>query len=185
MSDSFTSSFQTVMTKRMEALDKDLAKVRTGRASISILDGIKIDYYGSLTPLNQVASLSTPDAKSIVIAPFEKKYISVIERAIQIADIGIQPNNDGSVVRLAVPPLNEERRVKIAKTVKKLGEETKIAVRRVRQDANSQIKKQIKAKELAEDESKKLQKDIQALTDDFIKKIDHKVELKEKEILSI
>ena len=176
---------QELMTKKIDHLDRDLQKTRTGRASTSLLDGIRIEYYGTLTPLNQVASLSTPDARTIVISPFEKKLAGEIERAIQIADIGIQPSNDGNVIRLPVPPLNEERRKQIAKEIKKLGEDTKVAVRLVRQDVNTKIKKAEKAKELGEDESKDLQKEVQDCTDGFIKKIAEKVSSKEKEILSL
>jgi ribosome recycling factor len=172
------------MKKKLLGLDKDLSRVRTGRASVSLLDGVKVDYYGTLTPLSQVASLSTPDARQIVISPFEKKSLSDIERAIQIAQIGIQPTNDGHVIRLPIPPLNEERRKEIAKSVKKFGEEAKVGIRKIRQDWNTQVKKMEKDKELGEDESKKLQKEIQDKTDDYIKKIDEKAAAKEKEILS-
>lgn len=173
------------MKKKVESLERDLHKTRTGRASVSMLDGIRVDYYGTPTPLNQVASLSTPDARTIVISPFEKQLASEIEKAIHIADIGIQPNNDGNVVRLPVPPLNEERRKEIAKEVKKLGEESKISVRLVRQDINNKIKKSEKDKILNKDESNDLQKKIQECTDNFIKKINEKITTKEKEILSL
>ncbi len=173
------------MKKKVEHLDKELAKVRTGRASIAIVDGIRVSYYGTPTPLNQVASISTPDARTIVISPFEKKVLGDIEKAIQIADIGIQPNNDGNVIRLPIPPLNEERRKEIAKTVHKIGEETKVSIRKIRQDLNTKIKKSEKDKEIAEDESLRLQKDVQTYTDNFIKSIDQKVEKKSKEILTL
>lgn len=178
-------SCEESMQKRIASFDKELTKVRTGRASVNLLDGIRINYYGNPTPLNQVASVSTPDARTVIIAPFEKKVISDIERAIQVADIGIQPTNDGNVVRLPIPPLNEQRRKEIAKSIKKLGEEAKIGIRKQRQDSNAKIKKQEKAKEIAEDESKKLQKDIQSITDKYIKVIDEKVVKKESEIMTI
>ncbi len=173
------------MKKKIEFLEKELTKVRTGRASISIVDGIRINYYGTPTPLNQVASVSTPDARTIVISPFEKKTLSEIEKAIQIADIGIQPNNDGNVIRLPIPPLNEERRKEIAKTVHKVGEETKVGVRKIRQDLNAKIKKSEKDKEIAEDESLRLQKEVQNFTDNFIKIVDAKVDKKAKEVLTL
>ena len=176
---------QGSMEKRLSGFDKELSKVRTGRASVMLVDGIKVNYYGAPTPLNQVSSVSTPDARTLIISPFEKSLISEIEKSIQIADLGIQPVNDGNVVRLSVPALNEERRKQIAKSIKKLGEEAKIGIRKVRQDYNNKIKKLEKGKEIAEDESKKLQKDIQTNVDSFIKKIDEKVSKKEKEILTL
>jgi len=173
-----------LMKKKLDHLDRELQKTRTGRASTSILDGIRVDYYGTPTPINQVASLATPDARTIVISPFEKKLLTEIERSIQIADIGIQPNNDGNVIRLPIPPLNEERRKQIAKEIKKHGEEAKVAIRLVRQDINNKIKKAEKDKEIGKDESADFQKQIQDKTDAFTKKITEKTEQKEKEILS-
>lgn len=183
--DSIIDDSKTAMEKKIENLDKELVRVRTGRASINLVDGVRINYYGNPTPLNQVASISTPDARSIVISPFEKKLISDIERAIQVADLGIQPVNDGNIVRLAIPPLNEERRKEIAKSIKKLGEDAKVGIRKVRQDSNSKVKRLEKSKELPEDLSKKLQKDIQNQTDSFIKIIDTRIAQKEQEILTI
>lgn len=179
------ASCEDSMKKKVEHLDKELTKVRTGRASISIVDGIRVNYYGTPTPLNQVASVSTPDARTIVISPFEKKVLGDIEKAIQIADIGIQPNNDGNVIRLPIPPLSEERRKEIAKNVHKVGEECKVSIRKVRQDLNTKIKKSEKDKEFAEDESLRLQKEVQTLTDNYIKLIDQRVEKKSKEILTL
>lgn len=173
------------MKKRVEFLDKELGKVRTGRASISLVDGIRVAYYGTPTPLNQVASISTPDARTIVISPFEKKVLGEIEKAIQVADIGIQPNSDGNVIRLPVPPLNAERRKEIAKNIHKIGEDAKVAIRKVRQELNTKIKKSEKSKEIAEDESARLQKEVQTLTDSYSKMIDQKVDQKSKEILSM
>ena len=173
------------MDKRITGFDKELSKVRTGRASVMLVDGVKVNYYGSPTPLNQIASVSTPDARTLIISPFEKKLISEIEKSIQIADLGIQPVNDGNVVRLSVPPLNEERRKQIAKSIKKLGEEAKIGIRKVRQDFNTKIKKMEKSKEIAEDESKRLQKEVQNSVDTYIKKVDEKIVKKEKEILTL
>ena len=183
--DPLLANCEQSMQKRIDSFDKELGRVRTGRASVNLLDGIRINYYGNPTPLNQVASVSTPDARTIVIAPFEKKIISDIERAIQVADIGVQPTNDGNVVRLPIPPLNEERRKEIAKSIKKLGEDAKIGIRKQRQDSNAKIKKLEKAKELAEDDSKKQQKEVQNITDKFIKVVDEKVTKKESEIMTM
>lgn len=173
------------MDKRLKGLEVDLSKVRTGRASITILDGIKVDYYGSPTPLNQVATLSTPDARTITVAPFEKKLIQDIEKAIQKADIGIQPTNDGNVVRIPIPALTEERRKDIVKNLKKMAEECKVAIRNIRRDANDAIKKQLKDKVIGEDDSKRLEADIQKHTDQFIKFIDERLAKKEQEVLKI
>jgi ribosome recycling factor len=173
------------MDKRIKTLENDLKKVRTGRASISLLDGVKVDYYGSPTPINQVGNLSTPDARTILVAPFEKKMIGEIEKAIMKADLGVQPNNDGNVVRIPIPQLTEDRRKDLVKTIKKIGEEAKIAVRNVRRDSNEKIKKIEKDKEVTEDESKKLQADIQKATDQFITLIDERMATKEKEVLTV
>jgi ribosome recycling factor len=173
------------MEKRVSAFDNDLAKVRTGRASITLLDGVNVDYYGAPTPLNQVATLSTPDARTIIVAPFEKKIIGDIERAIMIADLGANPTNDGLVVRIPIPVLTEERRKNIVKNLKKMGEDTKVAIRHARRNANDSIKKAEKDKILAEDESKKLQDLIQKQTDSFVKTVDEKLVVKEKEVLTL
>ena len=173
------------MDKRLAALDKELTRVRTGRASVSLLDAVRVDYYGTMTPLNQVAALATPDARTIVITPFEKKILSDIERAIHIADIGIQPNNDGNVVRIPIPPLTEERRKEIAKSIKKIGEEAKVALRKFRQDANARVKKMEKAKECSEDDSVKILKEVQVETDKAVAVVDDKIAKKEKEIMTV
>ncbi|MEZ4741259.1 MAG: ribosome recycling factor [Bdellovibrionota bacterium] len=173
------------MEKRIKALDHDLMKVRTGKASVSIFDNVKVDYYGAPTPLNQVASLATPDARTVVITPFEKKVLGDIERAIHMADLGYQPNNDGNIIRVPIPPLTEERRKEIAKSIKKIGEEAKIGLRKIRQDLNNKVKKMEKAKEFSEDESKTCQKKIQTETDQFVKVVDERIEKKEREILSL
>jgi len=173
------------MEKRVKAYDNDLAKVRTGRASISLLDSVKVDYYGAPTPLNQVATLSTPDARTIVVSPFEKNLIGEIEKSIMKADLGVQPTNDGNVIRLPIPQLTEDRRKDIVKTLKKMAEDAKVGVRQARKNANDSIKKLEKDKELSEDESKRYQADIQKQTDEFVKKIDEKLEKKEKEVMTI
>ena len=176
---------QDSMDKRIKAYEMDLSKVRTGRASITILDKVRVDYYGTPTPLNQVATLSTPDTKTIVVSPFEKSLISEIEKGIQKADLGLQPNNDGKVVRVPIPALTEDRRKDIVKTLKKNSEEVKVAIRMVRRDLNEKIKQQEKAKQIAEDESKRLQGEIQKLTDKYIKVVDEKTSVKEKEVMTL
>jgi ribosome recycling factor len=173
------------MDKAVEALRRDLSKVRTGRASVSILDDVRVDYYGTPTPLNQVGSLTVPEPRLITIQPWEKKLIPEIERAIQKADLGINPTSDGITIRLAFPPLTEERRKEMVKQVKKMGEEGKIAVRSARRDANEALKKLLKDKAISEDDEKRDEKEIQELTDDYVARIDKIVADKEKELLEI
>ena len=173
------------MDKRLKALDNELKQVRTGRASVAILENIRVDYYGNPTPLTQVATMATPDARTITIAPFEKKLIGEIEKAIRIADIGVQPMNDGNVVRLPFPALTEDRRKDIVKNIKKIGEEAKVALRNARRDANEEVKKQEKDKLINEDARKKLEGDIQKVTDSSIKMVDDKLTVKEKEVMTI
>jgi len=173
------------MDKAVEALRRDLAKVRTGRASVAILDDVRVDYYGTPTPLNQVSSLTVPEPRLITIQPWEKKLIPEIERAIQKADLGINPTSDGIIIRLAFPPLTEERRKEMVKQVKKMGEEGKIAVRNARRDANDSLKKLLKDKEISEDDEKRGEKEIQELTDDYVGRIDKVVADKEKELMEI
>ena len=185
MSEETVKNCRENMDKRVKAFEKDLTKLRTGRASINLLDGVKVDYYGAPTPLNQVATLTTPDARTITVAPYEKKLISDIERAIMIADLGVQPTNDGNVVRVPIPALTEERRKDIVKNLKKMAEEAKVSIRNIRRDANETVKKSAKAKEISEDESKKLQGDIQKETDDFVKMIDERCGKKETEIMTV
>jgi len=183
--DSVVKDCKTAMEKRLKQFETDLTKVRTGRASISILDNVKVDYYGAPTPLNQVATLSTPDARMIVVAPFEKKLIQDIEKAIMKSDIGIQPTNDGNVVRLPIPPLTEERRKDLVKQVKKVSEDVKVAVRGFRRDSNEASKKLEKDKVIGQDDLKRLEAEIQKITDQFIKMVDDKVAAKEKEIMTV
>jgi len=185
MSNEVVDSCKQNMEKRLKAFENDLLKVRTGRASVALLDGIKVDYYGTPTPLNQVATLTTPDARTITIAPYEKKLIAEIEKAIRIADVGVQPQNDGNVVRIPIPALTEERRKDIVKTLKKSAEDAKVAIRGVRRDANEVVKKQLKDKEVTEDDGKKLEEAIQKHTDSFIKAIDERVSKKEQEVMKL
>ena len=182
MSEEIIKNCNEKMDKRINRLDADFAKLRSGRASSSIFDGVRVDYYGNPTPLNQIATLATPDARTITIAPFEKTLLSEIEKTIQKAGLGLQPLNDGNILRVPIPPLNEERRKELVKLVKKMGEDAKISIRQARKGANDSVKKN---KELTEDESKRLQGDIQKKTDEYIKTIDGKMTAKEKEILTI
>jgi ribosome recycling factor len=185
MIDDVKSRTKGGMEKAVEALRRDLTKVRTGRASVAILDDVRIDYYGTPTPLNQVGTLAVPEPRLITIQPWEKKLIPEIERAIHKADLGINPTSDGIVVRLVFPALTEERRKDMVKQVKKMGEEGKIAVRNARRDANETLKKLLKDKEISEDDEKRGEKEIQELTDDFIARIDRVVADKEKELMEI
>ncbi len=178
-------SAQDKMEKSLKALADELKKVRTGRAQASMLDGVRVNYYGNLSPLSQVASISTPDAKSFLIAPWESSILKEIEQAIVKSDLGLAPMNDGKVIRLRVPDLTEERRKDLAKQVKKIAEDSRVAVRMSRRDANDEVKKALKDKAISEDENKKLESDIQKMTDDYIKKIDGLAEEKEKSILTI
>ncbi len=173
------------MKGAIEAFKKDLGSIRTGRASLSLLDGIEVEYYGNPTPLNQVASLSTPDSRQIVIQPWDPKTISAIEKAILKSDLDLTPTNDGKVIRINIPPLTEERRKQLVKVVKKRAEEARVAIRNVRRDFNEELKKLEKNKEISEDELKKSLDEVQKLTDTYIKKVDERLEHKEKEIMEV
>lgn len=173
------------MQASIEALKKDFGSIRTGRASLSLLDNILVVYYGNPTPLNQVSSLSTPDSRQILIQPWEPKTISDIERAILKSDLGLTPTNDGKLIRIAIPPLTEERRKQLVKVVKKRAEEAKISVRNIRRDFNEALKNLEKDKEINEDDLKKSRDEVQKLTDSYIKKVDEKLEHKEKEIMEV
>ncbi len=185
MSQALINKCKDLMNNRIAGFEKDLTKIRTGRASISILDNVRVDYYGTPSPLNQIATLSTPDARTILISPFEKKLIQEIERSIMKADLGLQPNSDGVVVRVPIPQLNEERRKEMVKQLKKMGEEAKVSIRHSRRDINEEIKKEEKDKVITEDDSKKLQDEVQKLTDSFIKVLDEKMAKKEKEVMTV
>lgn len=179
------SSTKAKMEKAVLGLTEELKKVRTGKAQVSMLDNIRVNYYGQLSPLSQVASVSTPDAKTFLIAPWESSILKEIEMSIVKSDIGMAPINDGKVIRLKVPDLTEERRKDLAKQVKKITEDARVAVRLVRRDGNEEVKKALKDKLVSEDEAKKGEADIQKLTDDCIKKIDAIADEKEKSILTI
>lgn len=173
------------MDATVTALKKEFAGVRTGRASLALLDGIIIDYYGTPTAINQLASMSVPESRQILIQPWEQKIIPDIEKAILKSDLGITPANDGKVIRINMPQLTEERRKQLVKVVKKKSEEAKVAVRNIRRDANEELKKLEKEKHISEDIVKKSLDEIQKVTDNHIKKIDEVLEHKEKEIMEV
>ena len=173
------------MEKTIESLGRELATIRTGRASLSIFDGITLEYYGSKSPLNQVATLSVPESRLIVIQPWDPTSIKDIEKAIMRSDLGLTPNNDGKVIRIPIPTLTEERRVQLVKVVKRNGEDGKIAIRNVRRDAISETKEFEKEKVISEDELHRAQDEIQKITDRFIKMVDDLIEKKEKEVLEV
>ena len=176
--------YESKMTKSFDALGRDLAAIRAGRANPHVLDKIKVDYYGTPTPLQQVGNISVPEARIIQIQPWEKKMIKEIEKAIMTSELGINPTNDGSSIRLVFPELTEERRKQLAKDVKKKGEEAKVAVRNIRRDGNVAFKK-LKGTEISEDEIKDLEDELQKITDKYIAQVDKMVEAKSKEIMTV
>ena len=173
------------MNKSIEAMKKEFGTLRSGKVSIAILDHIHINYYDTPTPLNQVGSVIAQDASTIVITPWEKTLLKDIERAIQEANIGVNPNNDGETIKLFFPPMTSEQRKEIAKEAKNIGEKAKVAIRNIRKDSNDKVKKLEKDKEISEDESKKGHDEIQKFTDEAVKKIDEFVKHKEEELLKI
>jgi ribosome recycling factor len=173
------------MDKAMDDMRQNLASIRTGRASVTLLDHIQASYYGTPTPLNQMASLSTPDPNMILIQPWDPSTIPAIEKAILTSDLGLNPTNDGKVIRLPIPPLTQERRKQLAKAVAHIGEQHRVAVRQVRHEANDQLKKYQKDKAISEDEEKEGLKKVQDLTNDYIKKVDSLQKQKETEILEL
>ena len=177
--------FEDKMKKTCDALTAQLATIRAGRANAAVLDQIQVDYYGVPTPVQQVASVSTPDPRSLLIQPWDGSVLKPLEKAILASDLGINPQNDGRSLRLVFPPLTEERRKELAKQTRKYAEESKVAIRNIRRDAIEKFKKQQKASEITEDDYKIAEKDVQKLTDDFIKEIDKIAEKKEKELTEI
>jgi ribosome recycling factor len=173
------------MEKAINALEKSFSKVRTGRASLALLEGIRIDYYGALTPLNQVASLSIPESRLIVISPWDSSVLGSIEKAIQKSDLGLMPSNDGKLIRLVIPALTEERRKELVKVVRKMAEECKVKQRNARRDANEQLKSLKKNNEISEDDLYSFQDEVQQITDRYIQKVDEVLVVKEKEIMEI
>ena len=173
------------MQRAVEALKQDIASIRTGRASSALIERITVDYYGTPTPINQVSSISIPEARLLVIQPWDRKMLVDIEKAIQKSDLGINPNNDGQVIRLAIPPLNEERRREMVKTLHKKLDEHKVAIRNVRRDAQDKLRDREKKKEVSEDELKRSTERLQKLTDRFIDEMDKVGKSKEQEILEV
>ncbi|KHD86526.1 ribosome recycling factor [Heyndrickxia ginsengihumi] len=173
------------MSKAIQAFSRELASIRAGRASASLLDKITIDYYGAPTPINQLASVSVPEARLLVVQPYDKTIVGEIEKAILKSDLGITPNSDGTVIRLAIPALTEERRKELVKVVKKDAEEAKVAVRNIRRDANDELKKLEKNGEITEDELRNFSDNVQKVTDEHISKIDEMSKTKEKEIMEV
>lgn len=185
MADVVMNEAKDKMKKAQEALQRQLGQIRAGRANASLLDRITVDYYGVPTPVNQMASITIPEARVLMVTPFDKNMINDVEKAILASDIGLNPANDGNVIRLVIPQLTEERRKELAKEVKKESEGAKIAVRNIRRDAMDDYKKQQKNGDLTEDDLRNAEKDIQSLTDDNIKAIDSIVAEKEKELLEV
>ena len=173
------------MQKALETLENDYKRLRTGRASVALVDNIRVDYYGTPTPLNQMATLTIPDPRTIMIQPWDNSIIGEVEKAILKSELGLTPMNDGKIIRISIPPLTEERRKDLVKVIKKKAEETKVAVRNIRRDANEMIKDLKKEKEISEDDQFRGQEETQKITDDFIKKIDAVYGTKETEILEI
>ena len=177
--------FERRMGKAVDHLHEEFGAVRAGRANAKVLDRISVEYYGSETPLNGVATISSPDARTLVIAPWDTKLLKDIQKAIQTSDLGINPQNDGKVIRLVFPQLTEERRKDLTKQVKKYAEDGKVAMRNIRRDGMDYVKKLKKNNEITEDEQKKAEKDLQDLLDKYIKKVDEATAVKEKELMAI
>ena len=183
MPEKLLSETKDKMKKAVNVFSGELATVRTGRASPSVLQGIKVDYYGNLTALNQVASITAPEPDLLIVHPWDKNILSAVEKAIMSSDLGLNPSNDGNVIRIPIPPLTEERRKEIVKMVKKMAEEARIAIRNIRRGANDDLKGKKKEGIISEDDEKRLEKRIQELTDEHIQMIDNILKDKEKEIL--
>ncbi|RKZ22610.1 ribosome recycling factor [bacterium] len=171
------------MKKAVKVVEDELKGVRTGRASPSILQGIKVEYYGTKVPINQVASITVPQPDLLVVHPWDKSVLPEIEKAIRTSDLGLNPSNDGNVIRIPIPPLTEERRKELVKLVRKMAEEGRVAIRNIRRDANEKVRRLKKDGEISEDDAMRLEKEIQKLTDEYIEKIDEVLEHKEKEIM--
>ena len=178
-------TYSQKMDKTIEVFSKELTSLRTGRANASMLDLVKIDVYGQAMPLNQISSITTPDARSINIQVWDLNNVPLVDSAIKKSELGLNPQVDGQLIRLPVPDLNEERRTEIKKLIKSMGEKCKISIRNIRREANDDLKNLVKVKEISEDDEKKNEKTVQMFTDEHIKTIDQKVEAKEKEIMTI
>ncbi len=184
MPQSIKKNAEERMVKAIQALQRDLASLRAGRANPSLLDRVQVEYYGAMTPVNQLANISTPDPRTLMIQPWDKSSLASIEKAIMKSDLGLTPSNDGDQIRLSIPALTEERRADLVKLTKKSGEEAKVAVRNIRRDANDDIKK-LEKTDISEDESRRHQDDIQKLTDKYIAEVDKALTAKEKEIMDV
>ena len=178
-------SYSLKMDKAIEVFSKEISSLRTGRANASMLDLIKVDVYGQQMPINQVGSITTPEPRMINIQVWDANNVSLVDSAIQKSDLGLNPQIDGQLIRLPVPELNEERRTELKKLIKAIGEKCKVAIRNIRREANEDLKKLLKSKEIGEDEEKSHEKKVQIITDDHIKSVDEKISLKEKEIMTI
>lgn len=176
---------QERMENVLAATRRDFAGIRTGRASTALLDRVSVEYYGSVTPLNQLATISAPEPRLLLVQPWDKSQLPAVEKAILQSDLGLTPSNDGNVIRIAIPQLTEERRKELVRLVRKEAEEKRVVVRNVRRDANETLKELVKEKEISEDESRRAQERVQALTDKFIEEIDRLLEGKEKEIMEV
>jgi ribosome recycling factor len=185
MTDSVRTETEQRMAKSIDNLKREFSRVRTGRATPSLLEGVTVEYYGSPAPVNQVASISIPEARLIVIQPWEKTMLPAIEKAIQSSDLGLNPQSDGNLIRLPIPALTEERRKELCKNCRRLSEDTKVAIRNIRRDSNDRLKKAEKAKEITQDEQKMALDEIQNLTDSFIGSVDELLASKEKEIMEV
>lgn len=183
--DSLQLDAEERMEKALVALDRDFTKLRTGRASLSLVENIKVDYYGSPTPVQQLASVAVPDSRTVTIQPWDKAAFGLVEKAILKSDLGLTPMNDGKLIRISIPPLTEDRRKELSKISKKYTEDAKVAIRNIRRDVNDALKKLEKDKSISEDELKKAIDDVQKLTDAFVAKADVKAAAKEKEIMEI
>ncbi|WP_270171806.1 ribosome recycling factor [Paenibacillus sp. SYP-B4298] len=184
MPQSIKKNAEERMEKAIGSLKRDLATLRAGRATPSLLDRVQVEYYGAMTPVNQLANITTPDSRTLIIQPWDKSSLAAIEKAIMKSDLGLTPSNDGSIIRLGIPALTEERRAELVKSTKKYGEESKVAIRNIRRDANDEIKK-LEKTDISEDESRRHQEDIQKLTDRFIAEVDKVLVSKEKEIMEV
>jgi ribosome recycling factor len=178
-------SYNIKMDKAIEVFTKELSSLRTGRANAAMLDLVKVDVYGQQMPINQVGSITTPEPRMINIQVWDSNNVPLVDAAIKKSDLGLNPQIDGQLIRLPVPELNEERRTELKKLIKSIGEKCKVSIRNIRREANEELKKLLKAKEIGEDEEKSAEKNVQTITDEHIKKVDEKVSLKEKEIMTI
>lgn len=185
MSEKVISTSKEKMEKTVQSLSRELATVRAGRANPALLDKVVVDYYGTATPLNQLSNISAPEPRLLVIQPWDKSAIGDIEKAILKSDLGLTPNTDGNIIRIAIPQLTEERRKELVKLVRKMAEESRVAVRNIRRDANDEIKSMEKSGDISQDDSRRLQDEIQELTDEYVEKINEVLSAKEEEIMEV